>query len=166
MFIYFCKRERQSIRREGAEREGGRHRIWRRFQALSCQRKPDTGPELTDHEIMTWAKGRPFADWATQAPLPQLLLNGPSIMSCLYYHLGWLVYADLPSTTQDFPAFSTEYLISFSLRQNRLIGHLIASISDSQSVVLTAYPRHPSSTQPRVTGRPQHHLGTCQKCKF
>ena len=31
--------------------------------------EPDTGLELTDREIMTWAEVGLLTDWATQAPL-------------------------------------------------------------------------------------------------
>ena len=36
-FIYFWDRERHNMNREGSERR--RHRIWSRFQALSCQHR-------------------------------------------------------------------------------------------------------------------------------
>ena len=53
--IYFWDRERQSMSRGGAEREGDTEseagsRLW----AVSTE--PDVGPELTDREIMTWAE--------------------------------------------------------------------------------------------------------------
>ena len=40
-FVYFWDRGRQSMRRGGAER--GRHRIWSRLQALSCQHRAQCG---------------------------------------------------------------------------------------------------------------------------
>ena len=50
--IYFWEREHKW----GRGRERGRHRIQSRLQALSClSPEPDTRPELTNHEIMTWA---------------------------------------------------------------------------------------------------------------
>ena len=52
----------------GAEREGDTEletgsRLW----AVSTE--PDAGLELTDREIMTWARVGRLTDWATQAPL-------------------------------------------------------------------------------------------------
>ena len=52
-FIYlFWERQRQHELGRGRERE--KHRIRSRFQAVSTE--PDAGLELTNHEIMTWAK--------------------------------------------------------------------------------------------------------------
>ena len=64
-FIYFWDRERQSMNEGGSER--GRHRIWNRLQALSCQHRARAGLELTDREIMTWAEVGRSTDWATQS---------------------------------------------------------------------------------------------------
>ena len=66
-FIYFWLRERQSMNRGGAEREGDTEsetgsRLW----AVSTE--PDAGLEPTNHEIMTWAEVGCLTDWATQAP--------------------------------------------------------------------------------------------------
>ena len=74
MFIYFWDRERQSMNRGGAEREGDREseagsRLW----AVSTE--PDAGLKLMDREIMTWAKVGRLTDWATQASLKVLSLN-------------------------------------------------------------------------------------------
>ena len=60
-------RQRQSMNREG-QREGDTEsetgsRLW----AISPE--PDAGLELTDCEIMTWAKVRRLTDRATQVPL-------------------------------------------------------------------------------------------------
>ena len=68
MFIYFWDKERQSMNRGGAEREGDTEsetgsRLW----AVSTE--PDAGLEPTDREIMTWAEVGRLTDWATQAPL-------------------------------------------------------------------------------------------------
>ena len=68
MFIYFWDRERHSMSREGAEREGDTEsqagsRLW----AVSTE--PDAGLELTDREIMTWAEVGYSTDWAIQASL-------------------------------------------------------------------------------------------------
>ena len=68
MFAYFWDRERQSMNEGGSEREGDTEseagsRLW----AVSTE--PDTGLELTECEIMTWAERRSLTSWATQAPL-------------------------------------------------------------------------------------------------
>ena len=60
---------REKDREQGRGRERRRHRMWSRLQALSCQHMPDAGLELTDCEIMTWAKVSCLTNWATQAPL-------------------------------------------------------------------------------------------------
>ena len=65
-FIYFWDTEIQSMNGGGAEREGDTEsetgsRLW----AVSTE--SDTGLELTDREIMTWAKVRRLTDQATQA---------------------------------------------------------------------------------------------------
>ena len=67
MFIYFWDRERQNMSGGRAEREGDTEseagsKLW----AVSTE--PDTGLELTNREIMTWAKVGRSTDWATQAP--------------------------------------------------------------------------------------------------
>ena len=66
--VYFWERDTQSTSRGGAERERGGHRIWSRFQALSCHPRAWGGLELMNHEIVTWVKVRHLTDWATQAP--------------------------------------------------------------------------------------------------
>ena len=70
MFIYFWDRERQNMSGEGAEREGDTDsKAGSRLWAVSTE--PDAGLELTDCEIMTWAKVRCPTDWPTQAPQGQ-----------------------------------------------------------------------------------------------
>ena len=52
MFIYFWDRERQSMNGRGSER--GRHRIWNRLQALSCQHRARRGSRThgpRDHDL-------------------------------------------------------------------------------------------------------------------
>ena len=52
---------------EGAEREGYiESEAGSRLQAISTE--PDAGLELTNREIMTWAKVGRSTDWATQVP--------------------------------------------------------------------------------------------------
>ena len=65
--VYLFLRERQSVSRGEAEREGDTEseagsRPW----AVSTE--PDTGLKPTNHEIMTWAEVRRPTDWATQVP--------------------------------------------------------------------------------------------------
>ena len=67
IYLFLRDRERQSMSRGGAEREGGTEsetgsRLW----AVSAG--PDAGLELTDREIMTWAEVGRLTDQATQAP--------------------------------------------------------------------------------------------------
>ena len=68
-FIYLREKEQKQEEDRGREREAD--------SLLS--REPDAGLDPTwsqDPEIMTWAEGRHFTDWATQAPLQfQLLLK-------------------------------------------------------------------------------------------
>ena len=67
MFIYFWETDRawegegQREREVDTESEAG-SRLW----AVSTE--PDAGLELTNREIMTWAKAGRLTDWATQAP--------------------------------------------------------------------------------------------------
>ena len=68
LYLFLTERERQSMSGGGAEREGDTEseagsRLW----AVSTE--PDAGLELTDREIMTWAKVGCSTDWATQEPL-------------------------------------------------------------------------------------------------
>ena len=61
------ERERQSTSRGGADREGDTEseagcRLW------AASTEPDVGPELTNCEIMTWAKVGRLTDWAIQVP--------------------------------------------------------------------------------------------------
>ena len=68
VYLLLRDRERQSVSRGGAEREGDTEseagsRLW----AVSTE--PDVGLELTDREIMTWAEVGRLTDWDTQAPL-------------------------------------------------------------------------------------------------
>ena len=68
--VYLFLRQRETEHEQGRrrEREGDTEsetgsRLW----AVSTE--PDAGLELTDREIMTWAKVGRLTDWATQAPL-------------------------------------------------------------------------------------------------
>ena len=72
MFIYFWETESMSM--EGAERGGDTEseagsRLW----AVSTE--PDAGLELTNHEIITWAKVGCPNDLDTQAPQYFVIFN-------------------------------------------------------------------------------------------
>ena len=65
--VYLFLRQRQSMNRGGAEREGDTEsetgsRLW----AVSTE--SDMGLELMTHEIMTWVEVGCLTDWATQVP--------------------------------------------------------------------------------------------------
>ena len=67
MFIYFWRRERQSVSRGGSEREGDTEseagsRLW------DVSTEPHTWLELMNPEVMTWADVRHLTDWAFQPP--------------------------------------------------------------------------------------------------
>ena len=74
MFIFERERERARVRVRGggAEREGDTEseagtRLW----AISTE--PESGLELTDQEIMTWAEAGCLTYWTTQVPLNSFL---------------------------------------------------------------------------------------------
>ena len=78
MFIYFLReregRERMLMSRGRAEREADTEseagsRLW----AVSTE--PDSGLELTNHEIMIWAEVGCLNNWATQVPLQETYLS-------------------------------------------------------------------------------------------
>ena len=66
MFIYFWETERERERK----RERGRERERERERSSLCanSREPNVGLELTNHEIVAWAKVRCSTNWATQEP--------------------------------------------------------------------------------------------------
>ena len=77
VFIYFWNRERQSMNRGGAEREGDTEseagsRLW----AVSTE--PDVGLEPTNCEITPWAGATCLTDWATQV-LPHSLVKNMEV---------------------------------------------------------------------------------------
>ena len=57
------------LEREGDTESEAGSRLW----AVSTE--PDTGLELVNHEIMTWAEVGHLTDWATQAPQQSPSLN-------------------------------------------------------------------------------------------
>ena len=69
MFIYFWERERE--REWGKGRARGRHRIWSRLQALSCQHRARHGAQthtLWDGDLSRSQMLNYLTNWATQAP--------------------------------------------------------------------------------------------------
>ena len=67
---YLFLRERERDRAEqGRGRERGRHRIWSRLQALSCQHRARRGAQTSQPWDPGWAKVRRLTHWATQALL-------------------------------------------------------------------------------------------------
>ena len=65
--MFISEKEKQSVSGGRAEREGDTEseagsRLW----AVSTE--PDSGLELADRKIMTWAEVGRLTDWATQAP--------------------------------------------------------------------------------------------------
>ena len=96
MFIYFWERERQSMSRGGAEREGDTEsETGFRLRAVSTE--PDVGLELTDCEIGTWAEVGSSTDWATQVPLKHILKYIPPLLvlyvfdAIFYLFLFWVL---------------------------------------------------------------------------
>ena len=81
-FIYFWDRERQTMSRGGAEREGDTEsKAGSRLWAVSTE--PNTGLKLVDREIMTWAEVERSTNWATQAPWDQFIsLSVASLLVC------------------------------------------------------------------------------------
>ena len=105
MFIYFWDRERHSMSREGAEREGNTEsesgsRLW----AVSIE--PDVGLEPMNCEIMTWTEVRCPTDWATQAP------HGDSIL--LDREKEAVNFIDLQECSMERPSYKK---IVFTARQ-------------------------------------------------
>ena len=66
MFVYFWETEREWGRAESREREREGHTDFEAGSRLSAvSTEPDTGLELTNREIMTWAEVWCPNDWAT-----------------------------------------------------------------------------------------------------
>ena len=68
VYLFLREKERQSMSTGGADREGDLE-IEAGFSLQATSTDPNVGLELTNHEIVTWAKVRCWTDWATQAPL-------------------------------------------------------------------------------------------------
>ena len=78
MFIHLRERETEHEKgREGREREGDTEsKTGPRLCAVRTE--PNTGLELTNREIVTWAQVRRLTNWATHAP--------PKAPIFKYYH--------------------------------------------------------------------------------
>ena len=104
MFIYFW--ERQGVSGGGSEREGdAESQAGSRLWAVST--KPNTGLELTDREIMTWAKVGGSTDWATQVPQyihKVWMLN-------LYFHFRKSIFFGIPFCFFFDPLFAKECIV-------------------------------------------------------
>ena len=79
MFIF--ERERESVSRGGAEREGDTESeagssLW------AVRTEPNVGLELMNHEVMTWAKVGCLTDWAP---------SGSPVSSYISLHLGGII---------------------------------------------------------------------------
>ena len=73
-YLFLRERRRESMSRGGAESEGDTEsKAGSRLWAVSTE--PDTGLELTNCEIMTWAEVRCSTDWATQMPQHFLIMK-------------------------------------------------------------------------------------------
>ena len=78
IFIYFWEKTECEQGRSWGEGDTESEAGSRRWAAST---EPDAGPELMNHEIMTWAKLRCSTDWATQAPQNlQILETGWSLI--------------------------------------------------------------------------------------
>ena len=65
--LFIWDRVRWSMNGGGSERQGDTESVTgSRLRAVGTE--PDTGLELTDREIMTWAQVGCLTDWATQVP--------------------------------------------------------------------------------------------------
>ena len=74
VYLFFRERERQSVSRRGAERQGNTEsQVGSRLWAVSTE--PDAGVTFPDREIMTWAKVGCLTDWAMQVPPWQTFFN-------------------------------------------------------------------------------------------
>ena len=66
VYLFLRGRKRQSVSRGGADRGDTESKAGSRLWAVSTE--PDTGLELTNCNIMTWAKAGRLTNWAAQVP--------------------------------------------------------------------------------------------------
>ena len=100
-FLRERERERECVRRGGAERERETKNP-KQAPGSELSPQPDAGLKHMDHEIMTWAEVRRSTDWATQAPLSVHNLNHFSLgllvcftsISKSYLYIRELAFAD------------------------------------------------------------------------
>ena len=72
MFIYFWDRERQSMNEEGSER--GRHRIWSRLRALSCQHRAQHGARTHEVWDIDLSQSR-MLNWQSHPGAPNIIIS-------------------------------------------------------------------------------------------
>ena len=89
MFIYFWERERESV--SGGEVERGRHRIWCRLQALSCQHIAWCGTRThrpPDHDLSR----SQMLNWLSHPGTPEHTLLCISFLVCYFVLMSifWL----------------------------------------------------------------------------
>ena len=89
MFIHFWERDRERERERetecewGRDSKRGRHRIWSRFQALSCQHRPQQGArthELWDHDL-TWSQR---LNWLSHPGAPVEQISSSEVLDQVY----------------------------------------------------------------------------------
>ena len=111
-FLFTFKRQRETEHERGRSRDRGDTESKAGSRPWAVSTEPNTRLELTNYEIMTWAKDRRLTDWVTQAPLSHfvfwsnddvtdekqkilfmfwnrqiVLQSRPSISSTLFIHL-------------------------------------------------------------------------------
>ena len=105
MFIYFWDRERPSMNGGGSER--GRHRIWNRLQALSCQHSARRGARpqgLRDHDL---SRSRPLNRLSHPgAPMAEFFKAGTNsfYLSFLFFAIESSVHFPAPQYILPSPA--------------------------------------------------------------
>ena len=95
MLILFLRkrereRERERKREQGRGREEGRHRIWSRLQALSCQHSPKWGTRTHEQRGHDLSQSWRLTDWATQAPLDQSFKKSHWSLKVVFAWGAWL----------------------------------------------------------------------------
>ena len=141
----FFKRDR--------EQEMGRERRGQRIQSRLCTDsiEPDVGPEFTNCEIMTRAKGRRSTNWPTQAPLETvflipflkefvllLLKYSTSFIKNKIYRGTWVPQSvERPTSAQ---VMISQFVDSSPVSGPVLTAESLKSASDSGSPSLSALP--------------------------
>ena len=91
MFIYFWDNARDRVQAAEGQTEGDTEsEAGSRPGAVSPE--PDAGPQLTNHEIMTWAEVGRLTDRATRAPLDDYILRRSGSMLTTTAGIGGRVW--------------------------------------------------------------------------